>query len=239
MRRIFVTLAAGALSACGSDDKTSAEKAVSSLADAAKKGTSGDSGSSGDSKLDALIAKQKKANIFVTYKNGDNEFSVAQDGKGNSVYISGGTTTISTKDGQMISCTDTEEDAQCIEANSSGAGDGTSFMQGFGAYTALLSQLGSTGLADVKTTSTTIADRDATCATLSASAMLKGIAGEDVDNSKTTICVDDETGFFLKLEGAGDDGIVATEVRDATADDFKPPVEPKTIDELTPSTTVK
>jgi hypothetical protein len=81
--------------------------------------------------------------------------------------------------------------------------------------------------------SDTIAGRDARCITFSASSFspLAALAGSL--DGEATVCVDEETGFLLKLETNDGDStknvFLATEVGEASEEDVTPPVTPSTI----------
>jgi hypothetical protein len=226
MRRLLSTIAitavaAGLLGACGSNAKSSSSTGTNAPGVTT---TSSSGGNSGGDSINALTEKQKTANFYVTYREGSSSISVGQDGKGNSVYTTPDSEVIGTKDG-TITCSGTGSSATCVKTTTAAVNVGT-FATLFGAYGTMLSSLSSNPALNVKKSSETIVGRDATCVTIDLSSLAKGLAGGKVPvGAGGTFCFDKETGIYLKLAGAGAEGLVATAFRSATAADFTPPAK--------------
>jgi hypothetical protein len=190
----------------------------------------------------ALIAKTNKATYKVTYQSGsETPFTIAQDPPRFS-YTTDSSGTYVTADGSAVSCSGTGPTATCTSLPGGGAAIQQGLTTSFGAIGALLvSQAGKgiPGLASItKTTSKTIAGRDAVCATIDASSL--GVLGAAIGKGSYSVCADKATGVML--ESRSDDGnghvtdVRATAFGTPSAADLTPPATPVTIPGLTPST---
>ena len=230
MRKLTATtlgllLIAGLVSGCGSSDKSSGSS------DTGNTTTQPDgSGDGGSNEFSDLVAKASTANIRIVYeRDGESTVTIAQDGEGKSAFTDGNTTLYTDGD-STVSCDGTGSDATCTKIPVGGAGAGilTAFTSVFSGLTKLSSSVFG---GDVS--SETIAGRDAKCITFSASnfSPLAALAGSL--DGEATVCVDQETGFLLKLEtkdgSTTKDVFIATEVGEATDEDLTPPVTPSTI----------
>ena len=238
---IGLLVAAMALAACGGSSK----KSVNPAANSQNTTANGGSTAAGSDDLSKLAAEYAKAKIKITYtstSSGDNStITIAQDGNGKSAFTTGDSTFYS--DGtSSVSCQGTGSSAECTDLGSAGAGAGigSTLTSTFAALAGLLSTLGSG-----HKSSDTIAGRDASCVTYTASEVLGKLASSplfsgsnanpsDYDpNDTATICIDKQSGFVLKFsstkKGVADDALVATDVSEPTDADFTPPVTPKTL----------
>jgi hypothetical protein len=236
MRKTMATvlglvLIAGFVSGCGGDDDNS-----SGSSDTTPTTQPDDSGNGdGSNEFSEIVAKASKANIRIVYeRDGEDSITIAQDGEGRSAFTDGDTTIYTdTEENSTVSCDGTGADAECTEIPLGGVA--ASILTGFTqVFTGLVNLDSSVFGGDVS--SDTIAGRDARCITFSASSFspLAALAGSL--DGEATICVDEETGFLLKLET--DDGssaknvFLATEVGEATDEDLTPPVTPETIPDI-------
>jgi hypothetical protein len=233
MRKTMATvlglvLVVGLIGGCGSDDDDGGDAGGTT----APTTTEGDGGGSND--FSEIVAKAKSANIRIVYqRDGEDSITIAQNGEGKSAYTSGDST-IFTDGDTTVSCEGTGDDAECKEIPFGGAA--ASFLTTFtGLFTGLVNLPESVFGGEVS--SDTIAGRDASCITFGAGdfSPLAALAGalDDAIDGEATICVDDETGFLLKLET--DDGssqkelFLATEVGEASESDVTPPVTPSKV----------
>jgi hypothetical protein len=220
-------LIAGLVSACGSDDNSSGSDTTSPTTTQSDGG-----GGGGSNEFSDAVAKASDANIRIVYeRDGEDTITIAQNGEGKSAFTQGDTTIYSDTEGDStVQCKGTGADAKCTEIPFGGVA--ASILNGF---TSVF-----TGLADLPesvyggdVSSDTIAGRDARCITFGASdfAPLRALAGSL--DGEATICVDEETGFLLKLETQSGsdtkDVFLATEVGEASESDVTPPVEPSKI----------
>jgi hypothetical protein len=247
MRRLLAlmftaVLALGALAACGGDDDDANNSgAPGQQQDGGDDGGSGDGstddGDTGDGSLSDLLAKQKDATIKITYRQQDGELlTISQDGDRVATFIGEDSSYISTPDG-AVSCSGLDTDAPtCTEMPDVGGNLGALGLASFQVYASIAESVAD--VAGVDTASDTVAGRDATCVTVNPKEVLDAtIAGQlgidgDVPDKDATICVDDETGYLLLLDGwDGEDTPVleATEVGEPSDSDFEPPVTPETI----------
>ncbi len=229
MRKLLAVAVVGtlALAACGGGKSTSNFSA-------GKGATTSPGAKGGGSDFSSLVAKTSAAKYKVTYQSGtDTPFTIAQDPPRFS-YISGDSSTYVTADGSAVSCSGTGPTATCTSIPGSGASIRQGLTSSFGAIGALLvseSGKGIPGLTSVsKTSSQTIAGRDAVCATIDASSL--GVLGAAIKGSYT-VCVDKATGVML--ESRSDDGkgnvsdVKATDFGTPSDADFTPPATPITI----------
>lgn len=229
MRKLVTAtvLAAVLLAACGGGGKSSSDG-------------SGDGG--GNSGFASLVAKTSKAKYKVTYQSGsDKPFTIAQDPPLFS-YTTEDSATYVTADGSAVSCSGTGADATCTSL----PGGGDAIKQGltgaFGSFGALfVSEAGKgiPGLGGIsKTTSKSIAGRDAECATIDKGTL--GVLGAALGDGSYSVCIDKETGVML--ESKSDDGkgnvedIKATDFGTPSDADLTPPATPNTIPGVTPTT---
>jgi outer membrane lipoprotein-sorting protein len=213
---VLVALVAGACGGSGSSKSDSAsEKKGSSSQDDSGDGSSGDSSSDNaeDAAFKKLLDEASKERIKVTYESdGDNAFTISQDGEGkqaffsdNSVYISDGDT--------VTTCDNLDREPSCQQLS------GTLAKSALLPFTTILALAKTTiegadrasGLG--KSTSEDIAGRSADCVTISF-------------GGSFTACADKETGILLKWEvkGGGEkSSLLATKVEEPSDSDFEPP----------------
>jgi hypothetical protein len=231
MRKTTVTvlglvLIAGLVAGCGGDDDDGGDAGGTTTPSA----TQPDGG--GDNEFSQIVAQAQSANIRIVYeRDGEDSITIAQNGEGKSAFTQGDNTIYTdTEANSTVSCDGTGEDAECTEIPLGGAA--ASILTAFtGIFTGLVDLPES--VFDGEVSSDTIAGRDAKCITFGAGDFtpLAALAGS-IDG-EATICVDEETGFLLKLQT--DDGsstkelFIATEVGEATDDDVTPPVTPTEI----------
>jgi hypothetical protein len=205
--------------------------------DATKPGAKG-----GNRDFAALIARTNAAKYKVTYQSGsDTPFTIAQDPPRFS-YTSGDSSTFVTADGSAVSCSGTGPTATCTSMPGGGASIKQGLTASFGAVGALfVSQAGRgiPGLTNIsKTTTKTIAGRDAVCATIDASSL--GVLGAAIGTGSFSVCIDTDTGVMLESktdDGKGDTtDVKATEFGAPSDADLTPPATPITIPGLTPTT---
>lgn len=255
MRRFLALILAGTLgtfglAACGGDDDDSGAKAADEQPDGdssddTKDDSSDDTeatdGDDGAAELRALLEKQSKARIKVTYVTTDadgaeTEMTIAQDGEGRTAMIADGSLLISGPDG-TISCDGTGSDASCTQMPE---GLGELGMLGLTMFTAIGQGMleGADELDGVDTESDEVAGRDAICVDWDGSSLLGllGDLGESTDDvpadGRVRICVDEETGFLLEFSGEGEGdtfSLLATEVGEPDDSDFEPPSTPETM----------
>jgi hypothetical protein len=233
MRKMTATvlglvLIAGFVSGCGGDDDDSGDAGSTTPPTETTRPDDG----GGSNEFSDIVAKASEANIRIVYERDDEDsITIAQDGEGRSAFTDGDTTIYTdTDDNSTVSCDGTGTDAECTEIPVGGIG--ASILTGFtGLFTGLVNLDSSVFGGDVS--SDTIAGRDARCITFSASSFspLAALAGSL--DGEATVCVDEETGFLLKLETNDGDStknvFLATEVGEASEEDVTPPVTPSTI----------
>ena len=231
---LVTTLAVAGLGACGSDDDSSDSTEQTDRTDApdddADDTTETSTPSGGGDDLSELLGRRRDAVIKVTYDDGDEGFTIAQDGDRRSVRT--GDSVIITDGDRTISCDDLDAEPACSEVPE-GFGDIAALGLGFLDVIADgLVQAADT--LDGQTSDAEIAGRDATCVEYDAASLLGEIAeqlGESVDDDapegSARVCVDDESGFLLELSTEGDesDRLIATEVGAPSDADFEPPAE--------------
>jgi hypothetical protein len=235
MRKVLAVAVVGALAlaACGS----------SKGAPSVQGGGTSPSGSNGGNDFASLVAKTNAATYKVTYQSGSQTpFTISQKGHQFS-YVSGGSATYVTADGAAISCSGSGSSATCTSLPGGGDAIKQGLTSAFGAVGALFvsnAGKGIPGLAGItKTSSKTIAGRDAKCVTLDASSL--GILGAALGKGSFSVCVDTKTGVMLS--STSDDGnahvsaVTATAFGDPTVADLTPPATPQTIPSI-PSLTI-
>jgi hypothetical protein len=255
MRKVTIGVLAAAmvLAACGGSSKSNNTGAGATGTTSASNGGSGTTvkGGSDDSDLSKLAGDFAKAKIKITYAStggGDENITIAQDGKGKTSFTTGGST-FYTDGKSSVACEGTGTAAHCTDVGSlggaAGANLGSVFSTSFSALANLFTHLGGGDKS-----SENIAGRDASCVKYKASDFIDRISsiplfkdsGEkasDYDaNDTATICLDKQTGFLLKVagtkKGAPQDQLVATAVSEPSDSDFTPPVTPETIPTTTP-----
>jgi hypothetical protein len=236
MRRILIVVLVGALAvaACGGSSNNTKSK------------TNSGSNSTGSSSFDQLYNQRSDATLKVTYQNSDQSgkagdtFTIAQQGKDKTAYVSGGSETI-VNGNDVTNCTDIDTTPDCTTTTG-----GAAAAQGMvAAYTALFtaaqtSIAGWAAAGGIGNESTeTIAGRTAQCVTITAAsaagklgaAAAAALAGKNANAGYET-CIDKDTGVLLKwvVTGVSSDqsGIVATAVTQPTDADFQPPANAKT-----------
>jgi hypothetical protein len=257
MRRFLALILAGTLgtfglAACGGDDDDSGAPTTGERSDADSSDDTADdetdgteaSGGEGADELRALLEKQSKARIKVTYVTTDadgteTEMTIAQDGKGRTAIIADGSLMIAGPDG-TISCDGTGSDASCTQMPD---GLGELGMLGLTMFTSIGQGMleGIDELDGVDTERDEVAGRDAICVDWDGSSLLGllGDLGESTDDvpadGKVRVCIDEETGFLLEFSGEGDGdsfSLIATEVGEPDDSDFEPPSTPETMPDL-------
>lgn len=205
-------------------------------------GGGGTSSNGGGNDYASLVAKGATAKYKITYQNGtQTPFTVAQDPPRFS-YGTADSATYVTADGAAVACSGTGASATCTSL----PGGGDAVRQGLtGLFGAVGSLFFSQAVKDIpglgnitKTTSKTIAGRDAICATIDASTL--GVLGAVLGDGSYSSCLDKSTGVILQSKA--DDGkgtiidIKATDFGTPTDADLTPPATPITIPGVTPST---
>ena len=232
MRKMTATviglgLIAALVSGCSSDDNNGGDAGGTTPPTS----TQPDSGG-GSNDFSDIVAQASKANIRIVYeRDGEDSITIAQDGEGKAAFTQGDTTIYTdSDDNSTVQCQGTGEDAECKEIPLGGIA--ASFLTGFtSVFTGLVNLPESVFGGDVS--SDTIAGRDARCITFSASDFtpLRALAGSL--DGEATVCVDEETGFLLKLEtsdgSSTKDVFLATEVGEASDSDLTPPVTPSKV----------
>ncbi len=189
-----------------------------------------------------LSNKTSTADVKISYTAAFGPSStLAQDGRGKSSFVSQGNLLLS--DGTtVIQCNGTTAAAKCSDLGPTSSDD--ALTQVITTY-AGLSSLHSTILGTDSTQ--IIAGRSASCVTFNASDYAKAVHGQLPDLSKltpaatVTVCVDDDSGFALKIaltdRGQTVNEILATAVGPSSPSDFLPPSAPVTIPALATTTT--
>jgi hypothetical protein len=180
----------------------------------------------------SLVDKAKTANIKITYQTAKGTtLTIAQNGIGNSAFISQGILIVA--DGpNTVTCTGITAAATCTDLGSAGGPE-------IAGITSAYAGLSSLNQIDVgHTTAQTIAGRSASCVTFKAADYAAALATLQDANKLTpaatvTACVDDDSGFALKIalsdRGQTVNELVATQVGTPSPSDFVPPSTPVTI----------
>ncbi len=192
----------------------------------------------------SLSDKTKTADVKITYASAlGPAATLAQDGTGKSSFLSNGSLLIS--DGtRVVRCDGTTAAATCSDLGPTSSDD---------ALTQLISAYA--GLSTLKTSSVgkdsseTIVGRPASCVTFKASDYAAAVGGTLPDASKisaaatVTVCVDDDSGFAVKIaladRGNSVNELIATQVGPSSPSDFVPPSSPVTIPALATTTTTR
>jgi hypothetical protein len=238
IKRIAIgVVAALALAACGSSTTggTSGVDGPGNLPGVP--GATSGGGKSSD--FSQLLAQAKQAKYKVTYAQSSGDtFTLAQDPPKFSM-IDGDSATYVTADGDAVECslgagTATSAAPTCTSLPGSGSAIQQAMSTTFGAIGTLFVTLASqnlSGLVNIKTTSKSIAGRDAECATIDKGTL--GVLGAALGNASYQVCVDKGTGVMLSSGGTDENGktndIHATKFSEPTDADFTPPATPTTI----------
>jgi len=173
--------------------------------------------------LGNILQRQQDAVVKVTYRLGDDTFTIAQDGNKRAV-TSGSSMSIVTPE-RSIDCSDLDTKPVCLEVP-----EGVSSLVSLGLnfYDQVAQGLAAAGdaIPPIPTTQETVAGRSAVCAEGDADTLLPGLSSTLEPRPGETIraCVDSDTGFILVYETSGNaDDLVATEVTKPRASDFEPP----------------
>jgi hypothetical protein len=224
---LVLIIATAGIAACGGDDDDQAAGSSSTDTSQVETGDATDTDASAAQDLSDLLKHQDDAVIKVTYKRGNDEFTIAQDHEKRSV-TDGKTKVIVTDDG-TINCDNLDTTPTCLDVP-----DGVDSLVNLGlSFYNVIAQ----GLADasdklpgLKTTQDEVAGRPATCAEADSNAFLQGLSdsvqGFELPSMNARICIDNETGYLLEFSTGQDatDDLVAIEVTEPSASDFKPPV---------------
>jgi hypothetical protein len=231
---LLVAVVAGAgLTACRGDDDSSSSS-NNGGADQSTPLTS-DGGSSSDAtappntegltpQLSAILDRQKDAVIKITYRHGNDTFTIAQDHDRRA--ITSGTSMSIVTPARSVDCTDLKTKPTCLQVP-----EGVTSLVSLGLvfYDAVAQGIAGASEAypPIKTTNEQIAGRDAVCARGDAQTFLGGASASvgRVPNGTVRACVDTETGFLLSYTntGSANDQLIATSVRKATDKDFEAP----------------
>jgi hypothetical protein len=230
MRRVgtgalVALLVAAGLAACssgGDDDDSSASGSDGTARNAETTAPPDTKGLTPD--LTTILGRQQDAVIKVTYKRGEDTFTIAQDHEQRSVTT--GTSMSIVTPVRSVDCTDIDTKPVCLEVP-----EGVSSLVNTGllVYDNIAQGLASAAeqMPPIPTTTEKVAGRPAVCAEGDASTFLSGIAGSigTVPEQKVRACIDAATGYLLEYSGSDDptDKLVATRVEKPTAADFKPP----------------
>ncbi len=189
-----------------------------------------------------LSGKTATADVKITYASAQGlSVTLAQDGKGNTSFLSQGNLLLS--DGsRVIRCDGTTSAAVCSDLGATASND--ALTQIISAY-AGLSTLKSPNVGTASTQ--TIASRSASCVTFKATDYAQAVGGSLPTPDKltpaatVTVCVDDDSGFALKIalsdRNQTVDELLAQTVGPSSPSDFVPPSTPVTIAGLATTTT--
>jgi hypothetical protein len=233
---VLVAVVAGAgLTACRGDDSSSGSSGADSTAGPSTTVTGGGDAGSSDAtappntagltpQLSAILDRQKDAVIKITYRHGNDTFTIAQDHDRKA--ITSGTSMSIVTPARSVDCTDLTTNPTCLQVP-----EGVTSLVSLGLvfYDAVAQGIAGASEAypPIKTTSEKIAGRDAVCAQGDAQTFLGGASASvgRVPNGTVRACVDTETGFLLSYTntGSANDQLIATSVRRATDKDFEPP----------------
>ncbi|HEX4490959.1 MAG TPA: hypothetical protein VH914_07115 [Acidimicrobiia bacterium] len=244
-KRIAIVLVAVlALAACGSS-KSSGSGDNGSHLPTAPGATNGNGGGT-NSGFASLVEQAKNAKYKVTYSSDNRDvFTIAQDPP-KFAMIEGDSATYVTADGSSVSCSGTGSAATCTQLPGTGSAIQQGMASAFGAVGQLFVTLanenlgGLSNFVHIKTTSKSIAGRDAECAALDKSSL--GVLGASIGNASYQVCVDKDTGVMLSTKTTDQSGktdeVTATDFSSPSDSDFTPPATPSTIPGLgsTPST---
>jgi hypothetical protein len=230
---IVLLVATGGLAACGDgdddDDASEAPTTARASGDATDESTLGSESS--DSLAD-LLERQEDAVIKITYRRGDDEFTIAQDHEKRAIR-SGGTLVITTGEA-TVNCTEVDTNPTCLDVPE---GVDSLVNLGLSFYNVVARGLAAAAdtLPGLETTPDEVAGRAATCADADTSQILsdlaQGLGDVDLPSTSARVCIDNESGYLLEFSTDGDpsDNLVAIEVGEPSDDDFEPPVEPTDI----------
>jgi hypothetical protein len=222
---VLIVTTAG-IAACAGDDD---DQSSGSSTDTSQVDTDGspDSSAAPAGDLADILARQEDAVVKVTYRRGDDEFTIAQDHEKKAI-TSGNSKVIVTDDG-TINCDDLDTTPTCLDVPE---GVDSLVNVGLSFYDAVAQSLADASgvLPGLDTTQDEIAGRDATCAEADSNTFLQGLSenlgGLELPSLNARVCVDNESGFLLEFSTDQDatDNLIAIEVTEPSADDFEPPV---------------
>jgi hypothetical protein len=232
MRKHLVTalvliIATAGIAACGGDDDDQSAGSPSTDKSEVGTGDTTEADASTTQDFSDLLKRQDDAVIKITYKRGNDEFTIAQDHEKRSV-TDGKTKVIVTDDG-TINCDNLDTTPTCLDVSE---GVDSLVNVGLSFYNVIARGLAdaSEKLPGLKTTQDEIAGREATCAEADSNAFLQGLAdslqGLELPSMNARVCIDNETGYLLEFSTDQDatDDLVAIEVTEPSASDFKAPV---------------
>jgi hypothetical protein len=224
------------------------------LAAIASCGGGGSKGSGKNAEFTNLYEKGKTARLRVTYeqRNGNGNpidtWIYAQDGDTKKAYIEKSSKWVVIGE-TAYTCEDLETTPTCEEVPGGAAsvsGLVAGFAAGYNGFAQALAEQAS-GFAYSKKSNTTIAGRDAVCATVTLAGGASGIAKKILDAAGAgefgwESCLDKQTGVVLRVHDVGDKDdndqseLIATKVEDPRDDDFATPTTTST-SEASSSTT--
>jgi hypothetical protein len=225
---IVVTFAIAGFAACGGDDDDSS---ASDAPDNTQVDASDESAPTNDSapseELSDLLERQNDAVIKVTYRRGDDEFTIAQDHEKRAI-TSGDTKVIATEDA-TINCSDLDTEPTCLDVPE---GVDSLVNVGLSFYNVVAQSLATAAdsVSGLETTQDEVAGRDATCAEADTNTFLseltEGLGDVDLPSMSARVCVDNETGYLLEFSSDNNptDNLIAIEVSEPSDSDFEPPV---------------
>jgi hypothetical protein len=221
---VVATSLALLLGACGS----SSSKSNGSNNNGNGNGNKNSSGS-GNSDFNALLDKANKATYKMTYTgSGDTSFTVINKPP-RAALVSKDSSQYQTADGKLVTCTGSGSSADCTAMPAGSGGNlGSLLTAGFGSYGTLFKTYGSL-LGGIKTSSETIAGRDAECVNVDISKFTP------TEKGSVVYCADKELGLTLRIRSTDDKGkteniFEATDVStDVSDSDVTPPAEPKAL----------
>jgi hypothetical protein len=222
-----LVIATAGIAACGGDDDDQSADSSTTAESQVGTGKTTETDASTAHDLSDLLKRQDDAVIKITYKRGNDQFTIAQDHEKRSV-TDGKTKVIVTDDG-TINCDNIDTTPTCLDVPE---GVDSLVNVGLSFYNVIAQGLAdaSDKLPGLKTTQDEVAGRKATCAEADSNAFLQGLAdslqGLELPSLTARICVDNETGYLLEFSTGQDatDDLVAIEVTEPSAADFKPPV---------------
>jgi hypothetical protein len=225
MRRVWASalvalLVTTGLAACsGDDDDSSASDSGDNAKTTAPRDTEGLTPD-----LSGVLGRQQDAVIKVTYKHGDDTFTIAQDHDKRSVTR--GTAMSIVTPARSVDCTDIDTKPVCLQVP-----EGVSSLVSVGLLFYDNVAQGLAAAADavppIPTTPARVAGRQAVCAEGDTSTFLSELSRTlgSLPNQQVRACVDTATGYLLEYSNgdAPTEQLIATKVEKPTAADFKPP----------------
>jgi hypothetical protein len=231
---VVLLVATAGLAACGGGDDDDGDASEPPTTERATGDATDDSTSGSESSEDLadLLERQDDAVVEITYRRGDDEFTIAQDHEKRAIR-SGDTLVITTAD-TAINCTAVDTDPTCLDVPT---GVNSLVNLGLSFYNVVAQGLAAAAdrAPGLETTQDEVAGREATCADADANEILsdltQGLGDVELPSTSARVCVDNETGFLLEFSTDGDpsDNLVAVEVGEPSDEDFEPPVPPTEI----------